>query len=335
MIKEISPSVLPKLDACPVFKSTEGFSTAAQRGTDLDAAIRHLLIDDPTHYDALAPEDKPIAKWGAEKLRELAGGYHVETREEYLAMHCPLLSQSGTADAVCIRAGWVADIKSGQARDYKAQLAAYSLACMDDHFTDEWTAHVVYIDQQTVRSYPFTRATAELTLGRILERATSPTAEPTPCEYCSWCAHRDSCKALVKQSTEAIALVASPTSLTEIRDRLLANPVELSAFAANWKTAEKEIAKPLLDALKTRLIEGEDIPGWKVSQSAGRQFVETVAIAKAAASISRETLILSMGGSMSAEKYFALCAESGVEVDHSAVKQGTAISTLRQIKIKN
>lgn len=333
--KEISPSMLPKLDACPVFKSADGYSAAAQRGTAIDAAIRYLLIDDPTHYDALAAEDKPAAKWGADKLRELGAGYHVETREEYLAMACPLLSQTGTADAVCLRAAWVADIKTGQPRDYKAQLAAYALACMDDHFAEEWTAHVVYVDQFTVRSYPFTRATAELTVGRIVERATSPTAEPVPGEFCSWCAHRDSCTALVRQSREALALVSSPTTLTEIRDRILASPVEMSAFAANWKTAEKEIAKPVLEALKTRLVEGEEIPGWKVSQSAGRQFVEATAIARAARDLSPETLILAMGGTMSAEKYFALCAESGVEVDHTAVRQGTAITTLRQTKIKN
>lgn len=334
MTKEISPSMLPKLDACPVFKSAPGYSQAAQRGTDIDAAIRFLLVDDPTHYDALAPEDKPAAKWGVEKLRELAGGFHVETREEYLAMHCPLLSQSGTADAVCIRAAWVADIKTGQPRDYKAQLAAYALACMDDHFANEWTAHVVYVDQGTVRSYPFTRATAEMTVGRIVDRATSPEAEPVPNEYCGWCANRDTCRALVKQSSEALAIVNGGRALDEIRAEIAADPLQLSVFAANWKAAEKHIADPLIELLKTRLIEGEEIPGWKVTQSAGRQFVEAQAIAAASANVSKETLILALGGKMSAEKYFAFCAESGVEADHTAVRQGTAITTLRQTKTK-
>jgi hypothetical protein len=139
---------------------------------------------------------------------------------------------------------------------------------------------------------------------------------------------------LVRQSSEALALVKSETSLAEIRDQILANPVELSAFAANWKLAEKQIAEPVIDALKARLIAGEDIPGWKVTTGAGRQFVEADAIARASANVSKETLILALGGKMSAEKFRQFCADAGVEVDESAVRAGSPITTLRQIKNK-
>ena len=334
MIKEISPSSLPKLAECALFTGAPGASAAAERGTLLDRALRELFIDDPTTFDTLSAEDKRAVEWGANELRVLSGGYHIETREEYLGMEVPGLSKPGTADAVCVRAKWVADIKTGQVRNYRQQLAAYALACMQEHFTDSWTAHVVYIDQRLRRTYDFTREQAEATVSNLISEASSRTAEPTPNEYCGWCANADGCRALVRQSSEALALVQSETSLTEIRDQILANPVKLSAFAANWKLAEKQIAEPILDALKERLGAGEDIPGWKVTTGAGRQFVEADTIAKASTNVSKETLILALGGKMSADKFRQFCVESGAEVDESAVRSGAPITTLRQIKTK-
>ena len=334
MIKEISPSSLPKLAECALFTGAPGTSSAAERGTLIDKAIRELLVDDPTTFDALTAEDQAVARWGVDELRTLSGGYHVETREEHLGMEVPGLSKPGTADAVCVRAQWVADIKTGAVRNYRQQLSAYCLACMHEHFADSWTAHVIYVDQRLRRTYTFTREQAEATVSAVITEASSRLAEPTPNEYCGWCAHANSCRALVRQSSEALALVKSETSLAEIRDKILANPVELSAFAANWKLAEKQIAEPVLDALKERLAAGEDIPGWKVTTGAGRQFVEADAIARASANVSKETIILALGGKMSAEKFRQFCADAGVEVDESAVKAGAPITTLRQIKTK-
>lgn len=334
MIKEISPSSLPKLAECALFTSAPGASAAAERGTLLDKALRELFMDDPTTFDTLSAEDKAAVEWGVNELRVLSGGYHVETREEHLGMEVPGLSRPGTADAVCVRAKWVADVKTGQVRNYRQQLAAYALACMQEHFADSWTAHVVYIDQRLRRTYDFTRDQAEATVSNLIAEASSRTAEPTPNEYCGWCANFNTCRAIVRQSSEALALVHSSRTLEELRWEISSEPLKLSVFAANWKAAEKHLAEPLLDHLKARLSDGEEIPGWKVSSMAGRDYVEADAIAKAAANVSKETLILAMGGKMSGKNFRQFCADSGVEVDESAVKCGAPITTLRQIKTK-
>jgi hypothetical protein len=333
-VKEITPSALPKLAECALFTNAGGTSDAAARGTMIDVAIRELMLGNDTPFEALPAEDKPSAQWGLVTLRALGKGSLVETREEYLAMEVPGLSKVGTADAVCVDEMWVADIKTGQVRSYRAQLAAYALACMNDNFADQWVAHVVYVDQRVVRSYEFTRPLAEQIVAGILSRATSPEAEPTPCEYCTWCANFNSCTAIVRQSSEALALVKGERSLDEIRAEIAADPVQLSVFAANWKAAEKHLADPLIELLKARLSDGDDIPGWKVSTSAGREYVEADAIAKASANVSKETLILALGGKMSGKNFRQFCADSGVEVDESAVKCGAPITTLRQIKTK-
>lgn len=335
MSKELTPSMAPKLAECAVFVGASGASAAAERGTAIDYAIRMAMDGNESHLQQLPIDDITAANWGIETLRRLSGGEHVETREEYLAMAVPGLSKLGTADAICKRARWVADVKTGAVRGYRQQLAAYSLACMEDHFAESWTAHVVYVDQQLVRSYDFTRAEAEATTQRWISEATSADAKPTPCEYCQWCAHFNSCAAITRQAEGALALVKTEgRTLDEIRAEIAADPLKLSVFAANWKTAEKHIAEPVIELLKKRLADGEEIPGWKVSTSAGREYVEAAAIAKASENVSKETLILALGGKMTGAKFREFCAAGGVEVDETAIKAGSTITTLRQTKTK-
>jgi hypothetical protein len=334
MSKEISPSSLPKLAECALFEGAGGTSSAAERGTAIDLAIRNLISaqDDI----AIVGEDAGAIAYGVEELTRLAKGSFVETREEYLAMAVPGLSKLGTADAVCKAEKWVADIKTGQLRNYRDQLQAYSLACMEDNFETSWTAHVIYVDQKLIRSYDFTYEEAMQGTQRTIYRATHAESQPTPCEYCNWCKHYNNCNAIVRQAESAIALIPDATgnSIEAIKDRILATPESLASFIREWKLAEKEIAEPLLGHLKTRLENGEEVAGWKLTSVSGRKFVEADAIAKASEGITKETLILALGGKMSEKSYLELCANNGVEPDTTAIKAGSPTTQLRQTKIK-
>ena len=334
MSKEISPSTLPKLAECALFEGAGGTSSAAERGTAIDIAIRNLISAE--NDVAIVGEDAGAIAYGVEELKRLAKGSFIETREEYLAMAVPGLSKLGTADAVCKAEKWVADIKTGQVRDYRNQLQAYSLACMEDNFEMSWTAHVIYVDQKMIRSYEFTYEEAKQGTQRTIDRATSAEAKPTPCEYCSWCKHYNNCHAIVRQAESAIALIPEATgnSIEAIKDRILATPESLGAFIREWKLAEKEIAEPLIGHLKTRLENGDEVAGWKLTSVSGRKFVEAEAIAKASEGISKETLILALGGKMSEKSYLELCANNGVEPDTTAIKAGSPTTQLRQTKVK-
>ena len=337
MSKEISPSILPKLAECALFEGAGGTSAAAERGTAVDVAIRNLIAGNELEpmADVVGFDFSPIA-YGVEELKRLARHSFIETREEYLAMAVPGLSKLGTADAVCKEQKWVADIKTGQVRNYREQLAAYSLACMEDNFDTSWTAHVIYVDQKLIRSYDFSYEEAKQITKRTIDRATSAEAKPTPSEYCSWCKHFNNCHAIVRQAESAIALIPEATgnSIEAIKDRILATPESLGAFAKEWKLAEKEIAEPLLGHLKNRLESGDDVAGWKLTSVSGRKFVEAEAIAKAAQGISKETLILALGGKMSEKSYIEFCANNGVELDTTAIKAGSPTTQLRQTKVK-
>jgi hypothetical protein len=340
MSKEISPSTLPKLAECALFEGAGGTSSAAERGTEIDKAIRNLILENTTSTVVVdmrkVGEDFSPITYGVDELTRLAKGSFVETREEYLAMAVPGLSKLGTADAVCKAEKWVADIKTGQVRNYREQLAAYALACMEDNFDTSWTAHVVYVDQKLIRSYDFSYEEAQQITKRTIDRATSADAKPTPCEYCSWCKHYHSCNAIVRQAESAIALIPDVTgnSIDAIRQRILATAESMGAFAKEWKLAEKEIAEPVLGHLKTRLENGDEVPGWKLTSMSGRKFVETEAIAKASQNITKETLILALGGKMSEKSYLELCANNGVEPDTTAVQTGAPTTQLRQTKVK-
>ena len=334
MSKEISPSTLPKLAECALFEGASGTSAAAERGTAVDVAIRNLISAE--HDVAIVGEDAGAITYGVEELTRLAKGSFIETREEYLAMAVPGLSKLGTADAVCKEQKWVADIKTGQVRNYREQLAAYALACMEDNFDTSWTAHVIYVDQKMIRSYDFSYEEAWQTTQRTIARAISAEAKPTPCEYCGWCKHYNNCHAIVRQAESAIALIPEATgnSIEAIKDRILATPESLGAFAKEWKLAEKEIAEPLLGHLKTRLESGDEVAGWKLTSMSGRRFVEADAIIKASEGITKETLILAMGGKLSEKSYIEFCANNGVEPDTTAIKAGSPTTQLRQTKIK-
>jgi CRISPR/Cas system-associated exonuclease Cas4 (RecB family) len=337
-MKEISPSMLPKLASCPVFVGAGGASLAAERGTKMDGIIRAAFgaeVKDSKIIE-LDSDDLVACEWGVATLQKLASGHPIETREEYLQMDVPGLSRPGTADAVCVGARWVADVKTGQIRNYREQLAAYALACMNATWEDKWTAHVVYVDQQAVRSYEFTREQCERIVQDVTGMATSPLAQPVPCEYCDWCANKDRCKALVLQSKAALADISATNAdtLTIIRDRILADPAKHSDFVARFKWFVKEFGDPLTDALKERLQAGEEIDGWKLTNAAQRRYVEPADVIPVISKVSPEQVYFATGGKISPDKFLELAASVGVEDAEKLVKSAPGTPQMRQVKKK-
>lgn len=190
----IRPSALPKLQECRCYVATSSTSEAAARGTRLDAAIRAIWQDDERGWDNVeSPEECEAVNWALNILRQLACGNEVETREEQLRAVSPLEAvKDGVMDSLCVAGAWLADYKSGQVRDYAAQMAQYALSCMDAYFADEWSSHLIFFDQKVLVSHKWTREEAEqLVLGIV----NAPKVE-TPCDYCGWCGVFETCPAV-------------------------------------------------------------------------------------------------------------------------------------------
>ena len=334
-MNEIRPSGLSALAACPVYVSDGGSSDAMTRGTRIDNAIRAEISGEES--PETVAEDQPAIRWGVATLRNLAKGERIETREEYLAMHVECLSSTGTADALCKSRSWVADIKTGRVRDYRLQMAAYALACMQMFYAKRWTAHVVYVDQLLVRSYEFTEEEAQEVVDQKLSRATSNLARPRPSEYCDWCANRNSCSALVHQSQEALANVraTSGQTLEKMRESLMVDPQTMGNFAARWKFVEKEIAEPVLAKLRQELESGVDVDGWKLTKPGTRHYVEPADILPIVKMMTPEQAFFAGGGKMSAESFVEAAMSLGIESPEQLVKSAPSNPQMRQTKKKN
>ena len=304
----VRPSSLPKLAECRCYEGKPGTSEAAERGTRIDASIRRLYAkrqglpwDDSAEPDAiLNDEDAEAVKWALDKLDELAldpltDEHHaVETRECELVAAVPVEGvKPGTMDALCVSLGWLVDFKTGQVRDYRAQMAAYALACMEAYFAEEWVAHVLYVDQQEVVTHRFTREDAE---ALVLNIVMAPKVE-TQCEYCKWCGRAAECGLMREVCEEAVAAPALPActpaakskgELPEVMMGLLADHAAAHEFLSKFS-----IVSEWVDVLKSKLREsvGEDDPYFKRVVMSGRRVVMPLQLSRYAKEFGSDRLL--------------------------------------------
>ncbi len=250
----IRPSSLPKLAECRAYVSTSGTSEAAERGTKLDGIIRNawsklakespdnVCLGDIVSASELSAEDEKAVAWAMITMNNLCGGVpaSIETCEEQLQAVVPVEGvQPGTMDGLCVERGFLVDFKTGQIRDYKAQMAAYALACMDAYFADTWTAHLLFIDQQIVVTHNFTEAEARA----LVEGIVNTPAEPTACEYCSWCASFGTCPLTRTQVAEVMEVGDELPKVTPHAKSTKALPPTLEEIAGNDRLAWEFLAK--------------------------------------------------------------------------------------------
>ena len=284
---QIRPSALPKLQECRCFQSVAASSDAAARGTRIDGIIRATYGSaDLFGLSDLTEQDRAAVNYAIERLKFFAAGHEVLTNEAELMAVVPVDGvKAGTMDALCVGGAWLADFKTGQIYDYSAQMAAYALACMDAYFSDVWTSHIIYVDQQQVHSRIWTRAEAE---ALVLSIVNAP-AVPTLCEYCKWCGAFETCPAVrgaVEETTEINAPACTPAMksqkvLPPLMDTMLADHASAHKFLQKLK-----IANDWADILKTRLKDSlqalpadEKSPYFSLVVSSGTKKVNPLALA--------------------------------------------------------
>lgn len=262
-MKKPRPSSLPKLKLCGQFESAPGTSEAAERGLKLDAALRSAW--ETRVVPPLEQTDAIAVAWAFQKLEELANGMHVTMAEEQCKIDISALDgYVGTADAICLRGAWHADLKTGQIYDYEPQMAAYALGLMEETGFDEWTSYLLFADQQKVFCQVFTRDEAQEIVDDVL--ANVGTA-PTPNEYCGWCAKSLTCEARVEAQSTALATTQADFSV------ILNNADRLGDFLARCKIFDdfREAAEA---KAREMLTAGQAVPGWKLGTPRARKTVD-------------------------------------------------------------
>jgi len=132
--------------------------------------------------------------WAAQYIMSVVGRKKLITEERISIMRGDEEITFGSMDAYC--KGHLFDLKTGQIRDYKQQMAAYALGVMQKYGEKKLTCHLVYSRFKHVEAFDLTCAEAEDIVYGIVDSVNDPTRSPWPCEYCAWCDRKETCTAL-------------------------------------------------------------------------------------------------------------------------------------------
>lgn len=312
------PSSLPKLAACGQWESSPGTSDAAARGLMLDRVLRDAWTTGEFPRD-LNDVDAAAVRWALNELMRLPQAHATKTDEDDCKIRVPGLERAGTADAVNVPGRWIADLKSGQIYDYKAQMAAYCLGLMHEHMETEWTAHLLFCDQQRVITHRFGFSEAQAIVQEALDNVGKP---PTPCDYCDWCAKSLTCAPRVAATTTALATTDNSFQV------ILTDPERLGDFLSRCKVFEK-FQTAAEDAAREMLADGKQVPGWRLGKPRSSQYVEAEEFAAAVQNIPPYVIIRHVGA-ISGRKAQQIFADAGLEVPSGLIRTKTTSAPLTQ-----
>lgn len=298
----VRPSSLPKLALCGQFEGATGTSPAAARGTMLDRVFRHVWEGGDWPTDLL-PEDREAVEWAVAELTNFPEFDKATTDESDCRIAIPSFDRGGTADAVCVDGAWIADLKSGQIYDYRAQMAAYCLGLMHTHLAPEWTAHLLFCDQRRVVTHHFTYTEARDIVNAVLANVGTP---PKLNDYCGWCKHASTCPPRVAAAESALAttvwsmlaILEDPAKLGDFLDRC-------RVFDDFREQAEKH-ARRLME-------QGTDVQGWKLGKARRTETVEAAELVNWLDRLKPADVVLAHGA-LSAKKARSLFESAGVEM---------------------
>lgn len=333
---KIRPSSLPKLQECPRFVGAPGNSPEAARGTRIDGIFRDLVAGQSVMESAVDPEELAAAKWAAEKAQELLqDARYIESREDRMRMtiEAGFIRMEGTPDCIGVpqygdTAIAFCDLKSGSVRDYRAQMAAYSLGLMQQHWMQDAIAYLIFCDEKRIVTHRFSMSEALEMVGEIATSALDINAKPQLCEYCGWCANQTTCEARL----QAVAVAENEVQTTQQDFKVrIEDPEFLGKFLTACSVVEdfRDIAK---EKAKEILAEGKQVPGWAVSSRKGLEFVRPSDLAKHGLPYSD---VLRACGTLSGKKARELWASlSGQPFPEEICETAASAAVLRAVKNK-
>ncbi len=332
-MSSLRPSNLPKLAVCPCYESNPVAGPAAERGTLLDSAFRAELLgldERRVIANKLTADEIAAVDWAVAMVRAMAGSERILADEDDCRVR--VLALTGTADAIVPSRLMHFDLKTGARRNYREQMAAYALGLMGLHFAGEWTAHLLFCDQREVETIRFTYDEAHALVDAVIKAFQDPAKQPSPCEYCGWCAKAETCPA-------RLAMVASALPAADPGfdfEALLAAPEKLAAFLAACVVVDdfRERAKRVATE---RLKAGTELPGWRLVTRKGAEFVGAETVGHHIGTIGFGP-VLAAYGNLSANKFRDLWAKrmpSDKPFPEEAVKHTSAITYLKQTHTKH
>jgi len=292
--KLFRPSAAPGKELCSHFEPTISTSPNAARGTDIHAELSEklpklfyeltkTLKGHPEDLEAaLAFVNPPYVRYALRILYQ-SGMKDISGTEQLVTLHDREgnFVTEGTCDLWGINEDLeliLPDFKSGQERDYSAQVVLYGLGRMqEDNFKKAWL-YEVFVDQERTYVTEVTRELAEERIFKIVENVRNP-GEHVMNRYCDYCDLQHDCPAWLwerkKLATTFDPSWKSTATLTDRIDRIKSDSVELADFIATWKRMERYVKKVgiteyALDQMKN----GTKLNGLKLALSShGTQYI--------------------------------------------------------------
>lgn len=280
----------------------------------MDAAFRAAFNGDSTLLHSLDQSEQDAVTWAIATGKRLAGDSNIITDEDSLKVKVPGIDHVGTEDMRVPDIQLSIDLKSGQIRNYREQMAAYALGNMDDHFVQKWTCVLLFADQQAEVVHEFTYEEAKQIVDEVLADFNNPDKQATPCDYCCWCAKKNTCPALVRPIVESMEIVEQTSvTLEDLKNQLVSSPERLGKFLSAANVFKKELWDFAKDHAKEMLSRGESVPGWKISKAKGSEYFDVLAITEAALTTNATIaeVVDLMGGEIDAKKFREWAAKKG------------------------
>jgi hypothetical protein len=289
----LTPSAFPALAQCPCYQSGEA-GEAAERGTLQHEALAMMLTpvcgdEVDARFVVLTETEREQVKWAADwVLDNLSLEYFVEERLELLDDNFEVVT-FGTADIIDPMSGWLVDYKSGEMRDYKAQMATYALMAMDRWGLPRLSCAVLYGRYREVERFNLTRAEAEAIVWPIIRSVAD--GQPAPCDYCGWCANAAACPALAERAL-TVAGGREDWKLETYHPSQIADPqqmgraLHLARLLKKWAEAVEHHARQMF------VVENVPLPpGWKTQARGGKRTVSDIMAAYERAGLTPEQFI--------------------------------------------
>jgi len=291
--KLFRPSAAPGKEKCGHFEPTISTSPNAARGTDIHAEIcekvprlwRELLkaIKGPEDVEpALSFINPPYIRYAVRIMYE-SGLRNISAPEQVVELHDA--KGDFVTEGICDLYGineplelMVYDWKTGQERDYSAQVVLYGLCRMqEDNFKKAWL-YEVFVDQERTYRTEITRELAEERIFKIVESVRNP-REHTMNKHCDWCDLQHDCPAWLWERKKLGGYLPqkerSEISFEERLELVKSNPVLLGHFMTTWKRMEKYVKKAgITEYALDQMKKGQKLNGLKLALSSrGTQYI--------------------------------------------------------------
>ena len=281
------PSSGPAHVKCGGYASAGGDSPATLKGTRIHEHLEQVLTGQ-TVTSPVSADELPGVEWAHKYVKE---NFDMKT------LKCEgtvkVFDESGneitfgTNDLYDDKQ--IGDFKTGQVREYKAQMAYYAAGRMQQSGSTEIKIHEIYTEKRWANVYILSYSEAWQIIKQITYNQENNILKPN--NYCSWCKHNSQCTALSEVAMNTLEKISPETELKNYDFTQLKTAEDKGKAYQICKILEDWISGVKRTVSEAVLKNGEEIPGVTVTSRSGGSSVSDIPAAFARMDLSQEEFL--------------------------------------------